>query len=86
MNGEEDETAKAVKEMKEMIKKQNTDDAFVAKNKPDSEPAAEAEFGETREDESEIEQDIVDKGTGSDSDTVEVRPSKARLKSGRQKA
>lgn len=86
MNGEEDETAKAVKEMKEMIKKKNTDDALVSKNKTGSEPAAEAEFDETREDEGEIEQDIVDKGTGSDSDAVEVRPSKARLKSGRQKA
>ena len=86
MNGEEDETAKAVKEMKEMIRKKNTDDALVSKNKTGSEPAAEAEFDETREDEGEIEQDIVDKGTGSDSDAVEVRPSKARLKSGRQKA
>jgi endoplasmic reticulum junction formation protein lunapark len=88
MNGEEDEAAKAVKEMQEIIKGKKGDEATVAENKANSEPAVD-ENGDARGDDSEIEpdieQDIVEKGTSSDSDTVEVKPNKGRPKSNRKR-
>jgi hypothetical protein len=84
MNGEDDEAAKAVKEMKEMIEERVEDHASPSESKIATESVADG--GEGRESEGDIIQDVVEKGTESDSDTVEVKPSKGRPKSNRAKA
>lgn len=85
MNGEEDEAAKAVKEMKEMINERSEDPVSASESKSESE-AGLAESGNLRESEGEIEQDVTEKGTESDSDRIEVKPTKGKPKSNRKKA
>ena len=85
MNGEEDEAAKAVKAMKDMIEEKSDDHASASEGKSDSETGV-VESGDLKESEGEIEQDVIEKGTESDSDTVEVKANKGRPKNNRQKA
>lgn len=84
MNGEEDEAEKAVKEMKEMIK-EKSEDGMSASEKNSEPEAGGAESDDGKEIEIQIERDVVEKGTGSDSDALEVKPSKGKSKSNRKK-
>jgi hypothetical protein len=70
--------------MKEMIEERVEDHASPSESKVDTESVADG--GEGRESEGDIVEDVVEKGTESDSDTVEVKPSKGRPKSNRAKA
>lgn len=81
LNGEEDEAAKAVKEMKEMIEEKNEDHISIA----DTVPATEEVSG-AKEGEGEVDLGDSDEGTKSSLDAVEDNPRNGKSKNNRKKA